>query len=317
MNVDDLIKKGLLRKGSDPDFHLLMQPVSTGLPRLDAMLGGGLLRSRIVEFVGPYSGGKSFIGFRCAMAAQKAGLQVAWIDTEHSWDPDWATRIGVDVETLQVAVSSNGEETIDIVTALLDAKFDVVVVDSLTGMIPNPEIEASAETQFMQLFPRLISKAIRKWMAANKNSCLILINQVRAMGVIPGGDAQAFAASAILDVKRAGWITEGDETTGYYVRLVLRKSKQSRPWTEMSIPFMYNGFLDEIGADIDFAVDTAIIGHKGAFYYWGEMNFKGRHKVVQYFKEHKDEYEKLITLVKTKMVETAKDTMEEAISDGT
>lgn len=310
-DLEKLVKQGLVRKGNDPNFNL--DHISTGLPQLDSMLGGGLVRGRYVLAVGEYSSGKSFLTLRILKEAQAQGLIAAIVDTEHSFDRAWVERVGLDPDELLIAQTNDGEDVIDVVTQLLKSEVDVVVVDSLSGMIPRAEIEADASTEFRQLFPRLVSKAVRAWTAANTKTALILVNQIRAMENIPGGDAQGFFASAILRVKRAGWITDGrDETKGFNIKIVLKKSKQSTPWTKMTIPFHYDGLLDELGADIDFAIDSGIIRQGGAWYTYGEEKFFGKTKLTDFFKDESRHQELLTKLKGARLLQDDEDDSRES-----
>lgn len=296
--LDSLIKKGTIKVGTDESFEV--EYVSTGLPRLDDMLGGGFIRGKYYLTVGEWSSGKSFLALRAIVDAQSKGLTTALVDTEASYDPRWAARVGVDNSKLLIARCNEGEDVIDIVQKLLEAEVDVVVVDSLMGMIPSAEIERDAHEEGRQEHPKLVSKAVRTWLRCNTRSVLLLVNHIRTMEVIPGGEAQSYFAAGILRVKRAGLIKEGmgdkEKVYGFNMRVILRKSKQSKPWTRMSIPFMYSGLLDELGADVDYGIDAGVITRKGPWYEYGGEKWLGRGKVVEFFKDaerHAELLEKL------------------------
>jgi recombination protein RecA len=299
--AEKMLKAGTLRMGNDPSFNLTK--ISTGLPRLDAMLGGGMIRGRYVELVGEFSSGKSFLCLRAIKAAQDAGLTVALIDTESTYDEAWCKRIGIDTEKLIVSSQKIGEDVIDTVALLLRERIDLIVVDSLMGMVPTIEMEEDAHTEQRQLHPKLISKAIRKWHTSNTHSALMLVNHIRDMENVPGGYLQGYYASAILRVKRSALIKKGvgmqEVVSGFTMRIILRKSKQSKAWTRMEIPFMYEGLLDEIGGDVDFAIDSGIIRRSGAYYNYGDIRFHGREAVTDYFRDNKDEHRVLLSLLKS------------------
>lgn len=296
---EKLLKSGVLRRGDDPKFNLSF--IQTGLARLDDMLNGGFIRGRMYLSVGEPSSGKSFLALRVVKEAVDKGLTVAIVDTEHSYDQAWIKRQGIDPSALLISQTNDGEEVIDTVTTLLEAGIDLVVVDSLALMVPRVEIADSAADQHMMLFPKMINLAVRKWAAANSNSVLLLVNHIRDMENIPGGKSQSHLAHAILRVKRAGWIQDGrDKTIGYNMRVTLRKSKQSIPWTKMEIPFTYSGMLDELGAEIDFALEMLpdVVKRGGPWLTYKGQKFLGRSKFVEFLATNPDEHAELMAQLK-------------------
>lgn len=302
-DFEKLLKSGKLKRGNDTGFNL--QAISTGLATLDTMLGGGLIRSRYYQFVGEPSSGKSFLAMRMAKDAIEKGLTVAVIDTEHSYDQAWIIRQGIDPEKLLVSQSNIGTDVIDIVVTLLENEVDLVIVDSLMGMIPNLELEEDAAKDHRQLHPKLISLAVRKWMAANTNSVLVLVNHIRDMEHIPGGTTLTYFSHGILRVKRAGWIMDGLKTVGYNMRITLKKSKQSVPWTKLEIPFTYQGLLDELGADADLIMEKLpdLVEVKSAWIKYGEKQFHGRSKFVEFLNANPEVHADLMEQVLAKQEE--------------
>ena len=191
-----------------------VEVISTGSPSLDLALGvGGLPRGRIIEIYGPESSGKTTLALSVASQVQKTGGRVAFIDTEHALDPDYAKRIGVNVEKLVISQPDSGEDALNIVEKLIrSGLFDLIIVDSVAALVPRAELEGEVGDQFIGLQARMMSQALRKLtgIISKTRTVLIFINQTRAIigGMVPGqettpgGKALKFYASVRIELKR-------------------------------------------------------------------------------------------------------------------
>ena len=233
-------KGTVMRLGDRPEMNV--EAIPTGSLALDAALGiGGVPKGRIIEIYGPESSGKTTLALHIVAQAQKRGGEVAFVDAEHALDPDYAARIGVDIDSMLVSQPDTGEQALEITDALVrSGAVDVVVVDSVAALTPRAEIEGEMGDTFVGLQARLMSQALRK-LAGNiaKTNCVVIfINQLRMkIGVMygnpettTGGNALKFYASVRIDIRRTEAIKNGTEIVGNRTRAKIVKNKVAPPY---------------------------------------------------------------------------------------
>lgn len=286
-----------------------IEAISTGAITVDMALGiGGVPRGRIVEIYGPESSGKTTLVSHIIANAQKDGGSAAFIDTEHALDPEYAKKIGVDIDNLLVSQPDSGEEALNICEALVKSNsLDVVVVDSVAALAPRAELEGEMGQSHVGLQARLMSQALRKLVAAiNHSKCIcIFTNQIREkVGVMfgspettPGGRALKFYSSVRIDIRRIGQLKDSTGNVyGNRTRVKVVKNKVAPPFTQAEFDILYAEGISYEGSVIDAAIDVGIIEKKGS---WlsidGEQLGQGRDSAV---KALKDDPEMLSSLAK-------------------
>jgi recombination protein RecA len=293
--------KGAIMRMGDSDVANDIQVVSTGSLGLDIALGvGGLPRGRVVEIYGPESSGKTTLTLQVIAEMQKLGGTAAFIDAEHALDPQYAQKIGVNVQELLISQPDNGEQALEITDMLVrSGSVDVVVVDSVAALTPRAEIEGEMGEPQMGLQARLMSQALRKLTANIKrsNTMVIFINQIRMkIGVMfgnpettTGGNALKFYASVRLDIRRTGSIKRGDEVIGNETRVKIVKNKVAPPFKQADFAILYGEGISRESEIIELGVLHKLIEKSGAWYaYNGEKIGQGRDNVRDYLKEHKE-----------------------------
>jgi len=253
--------------------------ISTGAISLDAALGiGGLPRGRIVEIYGPESSGKSTLAMHVVANAQKNGGIAAYIDAEHALDPNYAKKIGVNLDELMICQPDSGEEALNIAEMLTRSNaIDVIVIDSVAALVPKNELEGEVGDSFMGLQARMMSQALRKLTAAlaRSNTCAVFINQIREkIGVMfgnpettTGGRALKFYASVRLDIRRIGGIKGSDgQEVGNRVKVKVVKNKMAPPFQVAEFDVIFNEGISRIGSLIDVGVECGIIDKKGTWF---------------------------------------------------
>lgn len=275
--------------------------ISTGSLSLDLALGiGGLPRGRIIEIYGPESSGKTTIALSVAAQAQKEGGNVAFIDTEHALDPEYAKKIGVNVEKLVLSQPDSGEDALNIVEKLVKSElFDVIIVDSVAALVPKVELEGEIGDQYIGLQARLMSQALRKLtgIVSKTRTVLIFINQTRAMigGIVPGqetttgGKALKFYASVRIELKKVGQIEKGDEVIGVKIKARIVKNKVAPPFKSAEIEIYYNEGISCEADLINLGLKYGVINKEGnSFYFEGEKLGGSYQLAREYLKENKD-----------------------------
>jgi len=293
--------KGSIMRLGDSDVAKDIQVVSTGSLSLDIALGvGGLPRGRIVEIYGPESSGKTTLTLQVIAEMQKQGGTAAFIDAEHALDPQYAQKIGVNVQELLISQPDNGEQALEITDMLVrSGSVDVVVVDSVAALTPRAEIEGEMGEPQMGLQARLMSQALRKLTANIKraNTMVIFINQIRMkIGVMfgnpettTGGNALKFYASVRLDIRRTGSIKRGEEIVGNETRVKVVKNKVAPPFKQADFDILYGEGISRESEIIELGVLHKLIEKAGAWYsYNGEKIGQGKDNVREYLKEHRD-----------------------------
>jgi recombination protein RecA len=276
-----------------------VETVPTGALSLDIALGvGGLPRGRVVEIFGPESSGKSTLAMHVVAEAQRNGGICAYIDAEHAMDPQYAARIGVDVDELLISQPDTGEQALEIADMLVrSGALDVVVIDSVAALTPRAEIEGEMGDTHVGLQARLMSQALRKLTAnLNKSKTIcIFINQLREkIGVMfgspettPGGRALKFYSSVRLDIRRIEAIKDGVEVVGNRTRVKVVKNKMAAPFRQAEFDIMYGRGISREGTALDLAVDLGIVKKSGAWYtYEGEQLGQGRENAKNFLFEN-------------------------------
>ena len=299
--IEKQFGKGSVMRMGDESVVRNIEAISTGSLGLDVALGiGGLPKGRIVEIYGPESSGKSTLTLQVIAEAQKAGGTCAFVDAEHALDPQYAGKLGVDVDDLLVSQPDTGEQALEITDMLVrSSAVDVVVVDSVAALTPKAEIEGDMGDSHVGLQARLMSQALRKLTANIKrsNTLVIFINQIRMkIGVMfgspettTGGNALKFYSSVRLDIRRIGSIKKGDEVVGNETRVKVVKNKVAPPFKQTEFDILYGEGISREGEIIDMGVKLDIVDKSGAWYsYNGDRIGQGKDNVRNFLKENPD-----------------------------
>ncbi|MBA1147472.1 recombinase RecA [Ectothiorhodospiraceae bacterium WFHF3C12] len=275
--------------------------ISTGSLTLDIALGvGGLPRGRVVEIYGPESSGKTTLTLQAIAEAQRAGGTAAFVDAEHALDPDYAEKLGVNVDDLLVSQPDTGEQALEIADMLVrSGAIDIVVVDSVAALTPKAEIEGEMGDSHVGLQARLMSQALRKLTANIKrsNTLVVFINQIRMkIGVMfgspettTGGNALKFYSSVRMDIRRIGSIKKGDEVIGNETKVKVVKNKTAPPFKQAEFEILYGEGISREGELIDLGVKQGMIEKSGAWYsYNGNRIGQGKDNVRNFLKENPD-----------------------------
>ena len=307
-------KGAVMRLGDRPDMQV--DAIPTGSLALDAALGiGGVPKGRIIEIYGPESSGKTTLALHIVAQAQKRGGEVAFVDAEHALDPDYAARIGVDIDSMLVSQPDTGEQALEITDALVrSGAVDVVVVDSVAALTPRAEIEGEMGDTFVGLQARLMSQALRK-LAGNisKTNCVVIfINQLRMkIGVMygnpettTGGNALKFYSSVRLDVRKIEAIKSGTEIVGNRTRVKVIKNKCAPPFREAVFDIMYGEGISRFGELLDIAVTLELINKSGSWFSVGDERIgQGRDNAKQYIADHPELAAELEARVRAHLME--------------
>jgi len=274
--------------------------ISTGSISLDVALGiGGVPRGRIVEIYGPESSGKSTLALHISANAQKKGGTVAYVDAEHALDPNYAKRIGVQIDDLLISQPDTGEQALEIVETLVSsAAVDLVVIDSVAALTPRAEIEGEMGDSHMGLQARLMSQALRKLTAivAKSNTTVIFINQIRMqIGVMfgnpettTGGKALKFYSSVRIEVRRRAQIKLGEKIIGNRVYSKVVKNKVAPPFKVAEFDIMYNEGISYEGDLVDEGVEFKLVKKAGSWLSYGELKLgQGREASKRMLREDK------------------------------
>jgi recombination protein RecA len=298
-------KGSIMRLGSR-DVLVPVSVIPSGSISLDAALGiGGFPRGRVVEVYGPESGGKTTLTLHVIAEAQKLGGQAAFIDAEHALDPNYARKLGVDVDNLLVSQPDNGEQALEIAETLIrSGAVDVVVVDSVAALVPRAELEGEMGEPQMGLQARLMSQALRKLTAfvSKSKTCLVFINQIREkIGILfgnpettTGGRALKFYASIRLDIRRIQSIKEGDRVVGSRTRAKVVKNKVAAPFREAEFDILYGEGISREGDLLDLGVTRGLLEKSGTWIsFKSERLGQGRENARAFLKENPDIREKI------------------------
>jgi len=268
-------KKLNLQRGNSESFDFTRIPF--GIPALDKLTGGGIPKKRMTIMYGPTNVGKSYLASQVVASVQRDGGTAAWIDTELSWDSKWVEKCGIDSERMLVSQPTSGEEALGTIKELMRAGIDVIVLDSIAGLVPSAvqDNEKGFEFSPMAWQARFVNSALPRLLPNLKSgSAFIAINQVRssigpvALDTMPGGLAQGFFAHFLLQVRRSGWIEEPKgNKVGFDMEVRLRKSKVGgENWSNAIVPFRVDGGIDVLESYIREAIQQKLITQKGAWY---------------------------------------------------
>src|SRR5437588_356363 len=290
--------------------------VSTGSLALDLALGiGGLPRGRIVEVFGPEASGKTTLVYHAIAEAQRRGGICAFVDAEHSMDPQYARRIGVDIDQLLVSQPDTGEQALEIVELLIrSGALDIVAIDSVAALVPKAEIEGEMGDSHVGLQARLMSQALRK-LAGTLNrteTICIFTNQLREkIGVMfgnpettPGGRALKFYASVRLDIRRIETLKDGVEAIGNRVRVKVAKNKVAPPFKQAEMDIMYGKGISWEGTVLDAGLERKIVTKSGSYFSFDEERpGQGRQNATAFLKEHPDVVQQILQGIQGQMGE--------------
>ena len=309
LQIEKQFGKGSIIK-MDDEARKDIEVIPTGCLTLDYALGvGGLPRGRIIEIYGPESSGKTTVALHVVAEAQKMGGVAAFIDAEHALDPNYASKLGVDINNLYVSQPDTGEQALEITEQLVrSGGVDIVVVDSVAALTPKAEIDGEMGDSFIGLQARLMSQALRKLTSgiAKSNTLVIFINQLREkVGVMfgspettPGGKALKFYSSVRMDVRKVETLKNGQDMVGSRTRVKVVKNKVAPPFKQAEFDIMYGEGISMLGCLLDMAIEFNIVEKSGSWFsYNGNKIGQGRDNVIAYLQntpELADEIEKLI-----------------------
>ncbi|MEW8691349.1 MAG: recombinase RecA [Candidatus Thiodiazotropha endolucinida] len=299
--IEKQFGKGSVMRMGDTSAVRNIDAISTGSLSLDIALGiGGLPKGRVVEIYGPESSGKTTLTLQVVAESQKMGGTAAFIDAEHALDPQYAEKLGVNVDELLVSQPDTGEQALEITDMLVrSGAVDLVVIDSVAALTPKAEIEGDMGDSHVGLQARLMSQALRKLTAnIKRTNCLVIfINQIRMkIGVMfgnpettTGGNALKFYSSVRLDIRRTGAIKKGDEVVGNDTRVKVVKNKVAPPFKQVQFEILYGEGISHEGEIIELGVQRGIVDKSGAWYsYNGDRIGQGKENVRNFLKENPD-----------------------------
>jgi recombination protein RecA len=308
--IEKTYGKEAIMKLGEKHAKVKVDIIPTGALPLDIVLGvGGLPRGRVVEIYGPESSGKTTLCLHVVAQAQKTGGTAAYIDAEHAMDPEYAKKLGVDIENLLISQPDSGEQAMEVADQLVrSGAVDVVVVDSVAALVPRAEIEGEMGDSHVGLQARLMSQALRKLTSsiAKSKTCVIFINQLRQkIGVMygnpettTGGLALKFYASVRLDIRRVESIKDGDKVIGNRTRVKVVKNKVAPPFQQAEFDMIFGEGISREGCILDVGVNAGVVEKTGSWFLFGtERLGQGRDNAKAFLKQTPalaDEIEKTI-----------------------
>ena len=291
--------KGSIMRLGEASAKMNVETIPTGALSLDIALGvGGIPRGRVVEIYGPESSGKTTVALHMIAEAQKTGGYAAFIDAEHALDPDYARRLGVDVDNLLISQPDNGEQALEICDALVrSGAIDIIVIDSVAALVPRAEIEGEMGDSHVGLQARLMSQALRKLTGIiSKSKCAtIFINQIREkVGIMfgnpettTGGRALKFYSTIRMEVRKVEAIKNGNDVIGSRTRIKVVKNKVAPPFKQAEFDIMYGQGISRTGCLVDLGVDLDILQKSGAWFSYGDVRIgQGREKAKEFLRDN-------------------------------
>ncbi|MCI5098403.1 MAG: recombinase RecA [Rhodobacteraceae bacterium] len=291
--------KGSIMKMGDGNAQKEIEASSTGSLGLDIALGiGGLPMGRIVEIYGPESSGKTTLTLHCVAEQQKKGGVCAFVDAEHALDPQYAQKLGVDLDELLISQPDTGEQALEITDTLVrSGAVNMVIVDSVAALTPKSELEGDMGDSSVGVQARLMSQAMRKLTGSiSRSNCMVIfINQIRMkIGVMfgspettTGGNALKFYSSVRLDIRRIGAIKDRDEVVGNATRVKVVKNKVAPPFREVEFDIMYGEGISKMGELLDLGVKAGVVNKSGAWYSYGDERIgQGRENAKTFLREN-------------------------------
>ena len=302
-------KGSIMKLGEKADQKISTIP--SGSLALDVALGvGGYPRGRIIEVYGPESSGKTTVSLHAIAEVQRNGGTAAFIDAEHALDPQYAEKLGVNIDELLLSQPDTGEQGLEIADALVSSgAIDIVVIDSVAALVPRAEIDGEMGASHVGLQARLMSQALRKLSGSiNKTKTIaIFINQIREkVGVMfgnpettPGGRALKFYATVRLEVRRAEQLKQGTDIVGNRTKIKVVKNKVAPPFKVAEVDIMYGQGISQEGELLDMAVEKDLISKSGAWYGYKEERIgQGRENAKQYMADHPEMMAEVSKLVR-------------------
>ncbi|MBE1295230.1 MAG: recombinase RecA [Rhodobacteraceae bacterium] len=291
--------KGSIMKLGDGNAIQEIEASSTGSLGLDIALGiGGLPMGRIVEIYGPESSGKTTLTLHCVAEQQKKGGVCAFVDAEHALDPQYAAKLGVDLDELLISQPDTGEQALEITDTLVrSGAVNMVIVDSVAALTPKSELEGDMGDSNVGVQARLMSQAMRKLTGSiSRSKCMVIfINQIRMkIGVMfgspettTGGNALKFYSSVRLDIRRIGSIKDRDEVVGNATRVKVVKNKVAPPFKQVEFDIMYGEGISKMGELLDLGVAAGVVNKSGAWFSYGDERIgQGRENAQQFLRDH-------------------------------
>ena len=313
-SIDDHFGKGTVMRMGDRE-NLDIPSISTGSLGLDIALGiGGIPKGRVTEIYGPESSGKTTLTLQIIAQCQKEGGTCAFIDAEHALDPQYAEKLGVNVDELLLSQPDTGEQALEVADMLVKSKsVDLVIIDSVAALVPRAEIEGEMGDHHVGLQARLMSQALRKITGNIQRSgaTVVFINQIRMkIGVMfgspettTGGNALKFYSSVRLDIRRIGSVKEGDEVMGNETRVKVVKNKVSPPFKQAEFQIMYGQGINQEGEILDFGHKLGLVDKSGAFYKLdGESIGQAKVKASTFLKENAKVRDKLVKEIRSSYI---------------
>ena len=283
--------KGSIMKLGQNNAVMDVEAISTGSLGLDIALGiGGLPKGRIIEIYGPESSGKTTLTLHVVAEAQKNGGVCAFVDAEHALDPQYAKKLGVNLDELLISQPDTGEQALEIVDTLVrSGAVTTIVVDSVAALVPKSEIEGDMGDMQMGSQARLMSQAMRKLTASiGRSNCMVIfINQIRMKIGVMFGNALKFYASVRLDIRRIGSIKDRDTVIGNSTRVKVVKNKVSPPFKEVEFDIMFGEGISKLGEIVDLGVKCGVVEKSGSWYsYKDERIGQGRENAKVFLKSN-------------------------------
>jgi recombination protein RecA len=313
--IEKQFGKGSVMRLGDNVATQAVEVVPTGSLGIDVALGiGGLPRGRVVEVYGPESSGKTTLALSVVAQAQKRGGAAAFIDAEHAMDPQYAKKLGVNLDDLLVSQPDSGEQALEICDMLVrSGAVDVVVIDSVAALTPKAEIEGEMGDSLPGLQARLMSQALRKLTANIKrsNTLVIFINQIRMkIGVMfgnpettTGGNALKFYSSIRLDIRRIGAIKKGEEIVGNQTRVKVVKNKMAPPFRQCEFDILYDQGISKEGELIDIGAEMGVVEKVGAWYSFEKERIgQGKDNARQFLRERPEIAQEIEKRIREKTV---------------
>ena len=287
-------KGSIMKLGADNPVQEI-EATSTGSLGLDIALGiGGLPKGRIIEIYGPESSGKTTLTLHCVAEEQKRGGVCAFVDAEHALDPQYAKKLGVDLDELLISQPDTGEQALEITDTLVrSGAVSMVVVDSVAALTPKSELEGDLGDSNVGVQARLMSQAMRKLTGSiSRSNCMVIfINQIRMkIGVMfgspettTGGNALKFYSSVRLDIRRIGAIKDRDEVVGNATRVKVVKNKVAPPFKQVEFDIMYGEGISKTGELLDLGVNAGVVEKSGSWYSYGDERIGQGREMPKYF----------------------------------
>lgn len=314
-SLDKQYGKGTVMKLGDSARTGGIAVVPTGCLDLDLALGvGGIPRGRIVEIFGPESSGKTTVALHIVAEAQRLGGIAAFVDAEHALDPNYAKKLGVNIDELYISQPDTGEQGLEIAEALIrSGAIDIVVIDSVAALVPKAEIDGEMGDSFVGLQARLMSQALRKLagVISKTNAVAIFINQLREkVGVMygnpettPGGRALKFYASVRLDVRKGEQLKVGADVIGNRTKVKVVKNKVAPPFRVCEFDIVFGQGISKEGSLLDMAVTRDIIHKSGAWFSYNDQRIgQGRESAKQYLKDNPEIAKEIDAAIRKEMM---------------